>query len=152
PPAGIVLTPYVEAYHDVTEEIRLASDPGSPLTWSLGYFYERQSRSYDYVNYYYGIEPGLGSSGYGPIPLAFIDYFADNVLESSSYFGNLSYKFFDRLTLGVGLRYYGDVQHNVNGFDNLSVYNAHQTKNDHSLDPRFDADLSVTNNLNVYGS
>lgn len=151
PPLGLVLNPAVGFNTDVNEEVRLNSNPGSPLVWDVGYFFERQMVYSNYKNYYLGTEPGQPPN-YGPLPLAVFNFFGVNRLQSSSFFGNISYKFFNRLTLGVGLRYYGDTQTNLSGFDDLAFLNVYQTGHDHSLDPRFDVTLAVNDDLNVYAS
>lgn len=151
PPLGVVLNPAIGFDTDFNEEVRLNSNPGSPLVWDVGYFFERQKVYSNDENYYLGSEPGQPPN-YGPIPLALFNFFSTNKLESSSYFGNISYKFFNRLTLGVGLRYYGDTQTNLSGFDDLAFLNVYQKGHDHSLDPRFDATFAVTGDLNVYAS
>ena len=150
PPFGLVFGPsWDQSAHNFNQELRLTSKRASPILWDIGYFYKNQSGFGFIPNEYFGQEPATGT--YGAIPRVLFDNFTDNYSRSSSLFGNASYKL-DRLTLGVGLRYFEDSLSTLTGLDNLTAATIFQKKNDYSLDPRVDATYAATRNVNIYAS
>ena len=117
-----------------TQEISLGSDTG-PLDWTVGVFYsdsERHTAAYDF-------ELAFGGVVINTVPVASDDF---RFSKSTAFFGDLSYEFTDRLTIGIGTRYFED-DRDFKGiglalaetFDNLSskVYLSYALSNDASL-------------------
>jgi outer membrane receptor protein involved in Fe transport len=133
-------------WNNFNEETRLTSNGAGPLQYTVGYFYKKFDNGFFYSDLYEGKEPGINT--YGPLPLALFNYFDDYTDESSSVFGNVSYKFFDRLKIGLGLRYYEDTITSRGGRNNLTP--TYQEGHDHSLDPRIDVTFEVNQDVNLY--
>jgi iron complex outermembrane recepter protein len=126
------------------EELRLTSSEPGPWNWTIGGFYRHFRNGVDTPTAYadFAAPPGT------PLPAPY-SYQFNNLSESESAFGDTSYKLFDRLTLGAGLRYFLDRQEYSSGAVTLGP---NQTGRFHSLDPRVSADYKVTDRLNVYTS
>ena len=136
-----VLKPFYSRTSGIfTEEVRLSSNNTGPLQWTIGDLYKNQSFS-NYNTFYFG-QPGPVGTPLGSL------YIVPSKAESDSdsIFGDVSYKVADRLTLGVGARYFEDQQHFTDSSGNV------QSGDFHAFDPRFYADYKVNSELNIYGS
>jgi iron complex outermembrane receptor protein len=133
---GVYVNPDLWHTHGFTEELRASSEGNDPWQWTLGGFYRRyrwdESLSYNF---------GLPSS---PLPEPADTFPYDDLSYSYAAFGDTSYRLFDRLTIGAGLRYFIDHQDYSTGVP--------QTGRFHSLDPRFYAQFKVSDEMNVYAS
>ncbi|MFC5387816.1 TonB-dependent receptor [Brevundimonas bullata] len=77
----------------ISQELRLASDNDSPLTWVAGFYYSKQELN---ERYYSDFTDLLGT--YGQVTY-------DQSVESWSLFGQAEYAFADKLKAILGLRY-----------------------------------------------
>lgn len=108
-----------------------------PWKWTVGTFYRDYHTVHISSPYYFG----LPDSAPGPLPPPLPGFVDPNTSHSYAFFGDTSYAFFNRLTLGVGLRTY---------HDNQSV--PQQTATFHSIDPRYYVDFKLTDKSNIYAS
>ena len=138
--------------------------PGTPLTYfnETGYFREKSfndelrvsslgSNAWQWTaGVYYKDERDTGDNGAtfdasGP----FFDFGSTDLSSKSwSFFGDTSYKLWDRLTLGAGVRTFHNDQVYVNGPPPLTT----QSGDFHSVDPRFYAQFKITDEFNLYTS
>jgi len=138
-PYGVVQSPVIIDSSALSQELRLASDTTGPWRWTVGAFY----RNFKYTLYsetYFDLATN-------PLPLPPSPYLSRPDSESSSIFADTSYQFFNRLTLGVGGRYFQDQQSYVSGYPITT-----QSGRFHSVDPRVYAQYKLTNDVNVYAS
>jgi outer membrane receptor protein involved in Fe transport len=126
----------------LTDEMRLSSTGAGPWRWTLGGFYRRYTDAVDAPVNYYGL-PGPASD---PLPPSYASSIETHS-RSWSVFGDTSYRFWDRLTLGAGVRAFQETQH----FDDFEALTT-QTGDFHSVDPRFYAQFKVNQQVNVYAS
>ncbi|WP_284124538.1 TonB-dependent receptor [Parerythrobacter aestuarii] len=110
-PAFTSFTREVGEEERINQEIRLVSKNDGPFNWIIGGYYNRADTagsSSEFVPNYvpYVNQPALGF-GLTDRPDA-LEYFstARSRLTETALFGELSYTFFDQLTLTVGSRYY----------------------------------------------
>ena len=98
-PLGVLLPDYRSEAEVFTQEVRLGSnDNDSSFDWTLGVFYSDSD-----------IDAGFSSVELaGPITVTAGGSNNNDLSETVAYFGELSYAFTDRLTLGVGTRYFED--------------------------------------------
>ena len=135
---------------DLTQEVRLTSAGSGPWQWTVGgYFKDLNGLSSAKTDYMYYSGPP------GPLPnSALFSQFTDPPDDSVSVFGDTHYKFFDRLTLGAGVRYYHD--RIGTGYSACCAVDGalapDPTASFHSVDPRFYADYKVSDEINVYTS
>jgi iron complex outermembrane receptor protein len=145
PPAphdDILDNPEVVKSSVLTDELRLSSMGSGPWQWTLGGYFRRARFEQQFLGDYFGLPVPLGS----PLPGPF--QFGSNVLSKSvAAFGDTSYKFGDRFTLGAGVRYFHDDQ----DFANLFGTGA-QAGTFHSVDPRAYAQFKASDQVNVYAS
>jgi outer membrane receptor protein involved in Fe transport len=125
-----------------SDELRLSSNSSGPWQYTVGAFY----RKFSYTNYddagYFGIPtPGMVLPPVGSD--AFSHAFGP-VSKSWSIYVDTSYKLADRLTLGVGARFYHDDEQLVR------TKRATQAGSFQSSDPRFYADFKVNDQANIY--
>jgi len=128
--------------HLLTDELHLTSTGTGPWQWMAGAFFRRYTDAIASPVNYYGIP--------GPVGMSLPEPYASSTktLDASwSVFGSTSYRLWDRLTIGGGVRLYQDRQH-FNDF----VATTEQAGNFHSVDPRADVLLKVTQDVNVYAS
>jgi len=118
PNAGIELPSNLRDNTDLnqfTQEIRLASTTDSPFQWLVGVFYSDVQRDYSQrlptPGYDAFTDATLGAgtaaavaNGYGPDSPYNSDLPYD--IQQTAIFGEASYRFFDRLTITAGGRYY----------------------------------------------
>jgi outer membrane receptor protein involved in Fe transport len=126
----------------LTDEMRLSSTGSGPWNWTLGGFYRQYTDSVDAPVNYYGL-PGPASD---PLPPSYASSIETHA-RSWSLFGDTSYRLWDRLTLGAGVRAFRDTQH----FDDFEALTT-QSGDFHSVDPRFYAQFKVNTDVNVYAS
>ncbi|MCJ1960985.1 TonB-dependent receptor [Novosphingobium mangrovi (ex Hu et al. 2023)] len=117
-----------------TQEARLSSTDAGPLHWVVGGFYtnEKLDRDLDVTLYTMGLvieSPSVTRQS----------------SETISAFGDVSYDVTSALQLGVGLRYFHDTRHESNAA--LS-----QEGKFHSVNPRFYANLRVSEDVTIYAN
>ncbi|MBS0417768.1 MAG: TonB-dependent receptor [Proteobacteria bacterium] len=128
--------------HLLTDELRLASAGTGPWQWTVGGFFRRYTDAVSAPVNYYGF-PGPASQ---PLP----DPYSSEILSkfrSWSAFLDTSYRFWDRLTLGAGVRSFQETQH----FSDF-VGMTQQSGTFHSVDPRVYAQFKLTPEVNLYTS
>lgn len=121
----------------VNDELRLTSVGSGPWQWTLGTFYRGFKNSSGIPSYYFALPGPPGA----PLPPSIGPYFVADQSKAWSIFGDTSYKLFDRLTIGAGVRSYWDHEY---------AYDPYQEAPFHSVDPRFYADLKLNNQVNLY--
>ena len=125
----------------LTDEIRLSSTGSGPWQWTLGGFFRRYTDSVNAPNNYFDFPgaPGVLPPSYG----------SSQQLASRSWslFADTSYRIGDRLTIGAGVRGFRETQH----FNDYLALTA-QEGDFHSADPRFYAQLKLTDEINLYTS
>jgi outer membrane receptor protein involved in Fe transport len=91
----------VSTFHALTAETRLASHAGPPLQYVGGLFYENVHDKYN-ATLDWAADPSTNFIGTNPM------YLDDQTSRRTqkAIFGELSYKFFDRLTVAGGARYF----------------------------------------------
>jgi iron complex outermembrane receptor protein len=135
PPDGLLFN-WAYAGQQRSDELRATSTGSGPWNWTVGTYF--RNGQFNIV---------------GPYLLQFastnvivpINYVKDMSTKSWSFFGQSSYKFFDRLELGVGFRYFTDDQGMYNG-------QVLQQATFHSLDPRVYANFDLGRNVRLYAS
>jgi outer membrane receptor protein involved in Fe transport len=125
-----------------TDELRLNSVGTGPWQWTVGAFYRHANIGMSYSDIYFGMPGPPGTPLPAPSP-----NFSDNLMQSWSIFADSSYRLADRLTLGVGARYFKDNQEYTSG-----PPAATQTARFNSTDPRVYLDYKVTEEANIYVS
>jgi len=123
---------------NLSQELRLTSASTGPWEWTVGGYARRLDFGQIWDPYYFGLQ-GSSFSSDGPYT-----YVANYQSKSWAVFGDTSYKFWDRLTLGAGVRYFRD--------DRSTTSNGDQTGTFHSVDPRFYAQYKLTQQINFYAS
>lgn len=126
----------------LTDEMHLTSTGSGPWQWMAGAFFRRYNDAVASPVNYYGTPGPVGT----PLPAPYASS-VQTLDRSWSVFGNTSYKLWDRLTIGGGVRVYRDRQR----FDDF-VAVTEQAGNFSSVDPRAYAQFKVTQNVNVYAS
>ncbi len=94
-----------DAYDDTfVQEVRLVSDPGGSIDWSLGGFYFRKRRDVDYN--YRSSEEFLADQGFTGLPDEYYLRFGSHfIAHEVAAFGQLTYRFTPDLWITGGLRY-----------------------------------------------
>lgn len=125
--------------NDLSEEFRVSRIGGRRWQWTVGGFYKRYSDT--------NVVPAEYFAAPGPLPSpAFTDYFQLSQSKSWSAFVDSSYRLFDRLTIGGGVRYFKDEESEFDTFDPL------ERATFTSTDPRGYVRYQLTRNINVYTS
>jgi outer membrane receptor protein involved in Fe transport len=143
--------------HQFSEEIRLASTGGAPLSWIAGLFYSHEVSAY----YSYGGAASLcpiSTGGCAANP-AGITYFANNPYTVNQYagFGEISYKFSD-ITATVGGRYFtyhSEDQYQTSGLfvtGNATQLTGSTPGSNSGFTPKFNLAYEPNKNLNVYAT
>lgn len=123
---------------DLSQELRLANTAGGAWQWTVGGYYKHYKDEENY-SYYFG-NPG-------PLSMAPLFPFVESELSKSwSVFADSSYKLFDRLTIGVGARYFKDDE------DFVQNTAARQRASFTSNDPRVYVQYQLTEQVNTYAS
>jgi iron complex outermembrane recepter protein len=128
-----------------TQELRLTSSGEGPWQWTLGGFY--RDAELDFSN------RSLGSFTPTLLPAPRLAVNTTQA-ESSAVFGDASYQFTPRVTLGAGLRYFEDKVHFASAAGpalSLPALVAQQGTF-HSLNPRLYAQYQVSDRVNTYAS
>ncbi|MGH3625927.1 MAG: TonB-dependent receptor [Sciscionella sp.] len=134
----------IQIENGFNDELRLSGNSSGPWQYTVGLFY----RKFWYKNIgavgYFGVPtpgmilPPVGASKFNKI--------FGPTSKSWSIYGDTSYKFADRLTLGVGARFYHDDEQLT------QTRRVTQTGSFHSSDPRFYAVFKVNDQANIYAS
>ena len=143
PPGTPLFQEYYSAAHksvDVNQELRASSTGPGPWQWTVGGFYRRSRLAFEEPGFFFGI-PGPPGAGLPPI-IPFGG--AVTRSEAEAAFGDTSYRIADRLTLGVGVRYFEDRQTFVSGTTQTGTF--------HSFDPRVYAQFKLSKDVNLYAS
>jgi len=126
-------------------EIRLASSGPSPWQWTVGVF-GRHATDEEITTEIFDLPGSAGVPVNDPADGLSPDTFVSPtsaLAKSWAVFADTSYKLFDRLTLGSGLRYYRDEEENpLDG----------QTADFHTLNPRVYAQYKLFDSMNAYAS
>ncbi len=118
-----------------TQEVRLSSSGEGPWQYTVGAFYRDAEGNLD--------DAGISYYAGGTYPFTYRKY---DTSESISLFGDLSYKFTDKLTVGAGVRTFRDKATAV-GLDEIV-----QSETFKSTDPRVYFTYALDKRLNVYGN
>lgn len=118
-----------------TQEFRFSSNGEGPLSWTAGAFYRDLDRRLF----------ALFDTMFGGVLFPIAEYYAGDKYEQYSLFADASYMFFDRLTVGAGIRYFEDDQQTDDG-------TAIEKDKFDSIDPRVYASYKITDSVNVYAS
>ncbi len=140
PPGGL----YYDIYYPVftadntitTDELRLTSLGSGPWTWTLG-GYHRHARFKRTGQQIFGIPGPPGT----PLPGASA-FISSYLIDSWAAFGDASYRLADRVTIGMGLRYFEDDQKDSTG----------RSVRSDTLNPRIYAQLRLNDAANIYAS
>jgi outer membrane receptor protein involved in Fe transport len=98
-----------------TQEIRLVSTHGGPISWTIGGFYnhlksqtDRQEYTPGYYNAYPNASPSNRTPSFGGTRPDDLEYFSftDNSNKEKAIFGELTWKFNDAFQVTGGARYY----------------------------------------------
>ncbi|GGE01794.1 TonB-dependent receptor [Polymorphobacter glacialis] len=144
-----------------TQELRLGSANDSPFQWVVGAFYANTDRDYQQrlptPGYDAFTDATLGAGTSAAVANGFpadspFNSSLPYALEQLSGFGEVSYRFFDRLTLTGGLRWY-DFQESrtiTSGglFANGDTGKVDRTQSD-DFNPRFLASFAVTDDVTI---
>lgn len=147
PPGYGILIPYSRSSNqDFSEEVRLMHAGRGRWQWTVGAFYKHFRDTFFYPTAYIGVAAS-------PLALASMIQVEDLADSSSSLagFADTSYELSERLTLGVGLRYFSD--HEINNVSRFLLDStARQATTFPSTDPRFYVQYRVTPHINTYAS
>jgi iron complex outermembrane recepter protein len=125
-----------------SQELRLTSRASEPWKWTIGGFY-RDTKSRFFNSSLFGTQ----EAPFGPL------FTSDSRLASQAWaaFGDVSYGLTDRLTIGAGLRYFEDEQESAdsNIFTPVPILHGDTFS---SVNPRFYAQLKLSDNINTYAS
>jgi iron complex outermembrane recepter protein len=128
--------------HALTDELRVTSVGQGPWQWTVGGFYRHYRDQTSIPLNYFGLPGGPGAPL--PAPYAFAP---ETLYKSASAFLDTSYRLWDRLTVGAGLRDFRDHQ---DFQDHVAL--TQQSGTFSSVDPRAYARFKLTRNVNVYAS
>jgi len=152
PPPGATFGAFDAVVPDVrvrgemtTQELRLTSTSGGALNWVAGAIYKDD-------NFSSGFPQGLDAELlYGAIPLSgyIVGQTTDVKTKTGAAFADASYTFFERLTLGGGLRYSSQHVVSVNTADS-STPAVTQSADFSKLTYRAYARYAVTREVNLY--
>jgi outer membrane receptor protein involved in Fe transport len=127
--------------HLFADEFRLTSTGSGRWQWVVGGLYRYFQDELPLTNSYFALSGTPLSAAYS------ITSGSEARWESWSVFGDTSYQFGERLTLGAGARYFHENQE-VSDLVALT----HQDGKFHSTDPRVYAQYKLSSNANVYAS
>lgn len=140
---------------DFSQELRLSNAGAGPWKWTTGAFYQRDTDE-GVIPYYYAfygntfVDPATA-----PLPPLYYYAYPKETSKSWSAFANVSYRFLNRITLGVGSRYFRNDYYNmypgVSGSGQLLPGPASKATFT-STDPRFFLEYRATSHINAYAS
>ena len=132
---------------DMSEEFRVSHTGKGSWQWTFGGFY-KHFRDIDGLpdGYYFGFPGPPGSLPPGPYDVGGTSYDQTN---SWSAFGDTSYKLFDRLTIGAGVRYFRDRE---SEYGTGTPPTPSQAGTFTSTDPRVYVQYQLTPDINTYVS
>ncbi len=131
-----------------SQELRLTSS-GGPFEWTLGGFYSKGNSSL-LADYEYAYAAGGDLYEGGGVLYDNLYYFSDSSSKSYSLFADASYKLFDRLTVGAGIRYFKDKRTSLIEYA-PGTGNVQRAKFD-SVDPRFYVSYQYSDNGSIYAN
>lgn len=131
-----------------SQELRLTSS-GGPFEWTLGAFYSEGDRSL-LALYEYLYAPDADISEGGGFLIGDQYYLSKSSSESYSLFADASYKLFDRLTVGAGIRYFKDKQTSL--IEYAPGTGVEQSAKFDSVDPRFYVSYQYSDNASIYAN
>lgn len=146
PPPSIPYEEYVSSVtidRSASDELHIESGNESPLHWIVGGFYRNYTDSTPPYVYYFDLPgpPGVLPAPIGP------DFTSQSVQSKSiSEFGDVSYRFLGRLTVGAGVRHFRDEEHF------LQSEQPTQAATFTSTDPRFYMQYGLSGDINLYAS
>jgi iron complex outermembrane receptor protein len=131
-----------------SQEVRLTSQGEGPLQWTVGAFYQdlEDQLIADYRTF--------DASSATPYESIFTDrYFSREESEAYAVFSDVSYKFADRVRVGLGGRYFHDKRSQSESCcELLGVPRVDQAAEFDSFDPRAYLSFEVNQNVNLYAS
>lgn len=148
PPLHQYLPDYIQLGDIFTEELRFTSSGDGAWQWTAGGFYRRSHLQNSLPGYYFGLPAPDGT-----LPAPFW-YRTDSLSKSWAVFGDTSLKLTDRLTAGVGLRYFEDDQEYATNFSvtGPAPLDPAQSGTFDSLNPRAYLQFKLSDNVNTYAS
>ncbi|MBL4836143.1 MAG: TonB-dependent receptor [Kordiimonadaceae bacterium] len=122
-----------------SQEVRLTSTGDGPLQWTVGGFYRDMDRSLT----------ALFEFQFGAFIAPEAEFFSSGTAKSIAVFADVSYEITEKLTAGVGVRYFEE--------DGVAVSNKApdqviQEATFDSVDPRFYLSYAAIDDVNIYAS
>jgi outer membrane receptor protein involved in Fe transport len=127
--------------HLLADEFRVTSPDAGKWQWVLGGLYRHFRTEHQAPSAYFGFEGSPLPPPYSPAENT------ETLYESWSVFGDTNYRFADRVTVGVGARYFKENQEHSD-----FIAQIHNSGEFHSTDPRIYAQYKLTSNANLYAS
>jgi outer membrane receptor protein involved in Fe transport len=146
PEIGLVVPNIDAKLYDKSEELRVTSLDGQPLKWVVGGgYYDTGARDIWNQGYFTNIL-------YGAITLTGVNkgLYEYRSLDSWAGFADASYKFFNRLELGGGLRYYSADETISEEVNDVVLSGNPVNRSYEKLTYRAYARFDVTENINIY--
>lgn len=131
-----------------SQELRLTSS-GGPFEWTLGAFYSKGDGKF-LANYEYAYAPDGDLYEGGGVLYDDLYYFSKSSSKSYSLFADASYKLFDRLTIGAGIRYFKDKRTSL--IEYAPGTGAEQRAKFDSVDPRVYVSYQYSDNGSIYAN
>jgi len=131
-----------------SQELRLTSS-GGPFEWTLGAFYSKGDGKF-LADYEYAYAPDGDLYEGGGVLYDNLYYFSKSSSKSYSLFADASYKLFDRLTIGAGIRYFKDKRTSL--IEYAPGTGAEQRAKFDSVDPRVYVSYQYSDNGSIYAN
>ncbi|MBB4630840.1 TonB-dependent receptor [Sphingosinicella soli] len=131
-----------------SQELRLTS-AGGPFEWTLGAFYSDGNSDF-IADYEYVYAPDGDLNEGGGVLYDDLYYFSESSAKSYSLFADASYKLFDRLTVGAGIRYFKDKRTSL--IEYAPGAGTTQRAKFDSVDPRFYVSYQYSENGSLYAN
>ncbi|MBW7945859.1 MAG: TonB-dependent receptor, partial [Sphingomonadaceae bacterium] len=131
-----------------SQELRLTSS-GGPFEWTLGAFYSKGDGKF-LADYEYAYAPDGDLYEGGGVLYDDLYYFSKSSSKSYSLFADASYKLFDRLTIGAGIRYFKDKRTSLIEYAPGTC--AEQRAKFDSVDPRVYVSYQYSDNGSIYAT
>ncbi|WBX86301.1 TonB-dependent receptor [Sphingosinicella microcystinivorans] len=131
-----------------SQELRLTSS-GGPFEWTLGAFYSKGDGKF-LADYEYAYAPDGDLYEGGGVLYDDLYYFSKSSSKSYSLFADASYKLFDRLTIGAGIRYFKDKRTSL--IEYAPGTGAEQRAKFDSVDPRVYVSYQYSDNGSIYAN